>query len=81
MGGLNLIDLTGKEFGRLTVTERAENSRSGHTRWVCLCECGTECTIQGQNLRNGRSQSCGCYRSEVTAEKNRRPAFGKEIKA
>ena len=55
-----LQDLTGQVFGRLTVLERAENSKSGRSRWRCLCECGNECIVQSSNLKNGNSKSCGC---------------------
>lgn len=57
-------DLTGRRFGKLIVLERAEDhvSKSGRKRpqWGCLCDCGNECVITGENLRSGNSQSCGC---------------------
>lgn len=34
--------------------------------WLCKCDCGREATIAGKYLRNGRTQSCGCLRKEVT---------------
>jgi hypothetical protein len=55
----NRIDLTGHTFGRWTVL-----SYAGDGRWNCRCECGTENTIQGGGLRNGRSKSCGCLKAE-----------------
>lgn len=54
-----LIDLTGRRFGRWLVWAFATNKR-----WVCRCDCGTVGLIKGQNLRNGRSRSCGCQRPE-----------------
>lgn len=62
------IDLTGQEFGRLTVLEQAENSRRGRTRWTCRCECGTERTVRTSDLRSGRTLSCGCLRREATSQ-------------
>ena len=57
-----MIDLTGKQFGKLTVITRAENTRAGLTQWLCQCECGTIKTIRGTHLRSGRIISCGCVR-------------------
>jgi hypothetical protein len=58
------IDLTGQQFGRLTVIERAENSNHGHAQWRCVCRCGNETTAKGNNLRSGNSLSCGCKLAE-----------------
>lgn len=56
-----VIDLTGKKFGRLTVIGRSpENAANGRSRWYCVCECGNESTVIGQNLRTGNTTSCGC---------------------
>ncbi len=50
------IDLVGKRFGRLTVTKYA-----GDERWLCRCECGQKCSVNGANLRKGKTTSCGCF--------------------
>lgn len=60
-------DITGLQFGRLTVMARAPRTGSA-ARWVCRCECGNETIAWGQNLRNGRSQSCGCRQKEAAAK-------------
>ena len=60
----NIIDLTGKTFGRLKVTARAENGKDNSSRWLCLCACGKEKTIRSKSLRTGSTVSCGCFRSE-----------------
>lgn len=64
-----LIDLTGQKFGRLTVIERANNSKDGRTRWKCVCECGSgkEVVVTGVDLRNGHSKSCGCIQKEIAS--------------
>ncbi len=65
---MRLIDLTGKRFGKLTVTARSERRNPhGQPFWVCKCDCGQEKEILGFNLRYGQSTSCGCYRLEVLA--------------
>lgn len=67
-----LIDLTGQKFGRWTVINRAPNNRANNTMWWCACECGTERAVTGDDLKSGKSFSCGCKRSETTAFRNRR---------
>lgn len=54
------IDLTGRHFGKLEVLKRAENGKNGAIRWLCLCDCGNKTIVQGSNLKNGRTSSCGC---------------------
>ena len=54
-------DLTGQQFGRLVVQERSTN-QGKFTTWKCLCDCGQETVSQGNNLKSGRSTSCGCNR-------------------
>lgn len=61
------IDLTGQKFGRLTVLERAEN-KGRTTMWFCKCECGNQTNVCGNDLKRGRTISCGCYRSEKTTK-------------
>lgn len=64
-----LIDLTGERFGRLTVLQRAE-SRTGHTMWDCVCDCGNHTTVYGTHLRRGNTRSCGCLNSDETRERS-----------
>ena len=62
-------DLTGREYGRLKVLQRAEN-RAGRVCWRCLCECGTIKDIPAKTLLNGTAQSCGCLQKERASEAN-----------
>lgn len=61
-----LIDLTGQQFGDLLVLERGENIKEGNSSrpgWICKCLlCGKIKTINGRNLRQGKSTTCGCIR-------------------
>lgn len=50
-----VIDLTGKRFGKLTVLEHC-----GSIFWKCKCDCGNIKIIRGQSLREGKTISCGC---------------------
>lgn len=54
-----LIDLVGRRFGRLVVMSRAANANTAIC-WNCICDCGKTPVIRGDNLRSGRSSSCGC---------------------
>ena len=60
---LNFIDLTGQKFGKLTVIKRANNIGT-KAAWVCQCDCGNTTIVQGCNLRNGHTTSCGCINSK-----------------
>lgn len=54
------IDETGNKYGKLTVIKRAENDAYGGARWQCLCECGNITTVRAQDLKRGKTKSCGC---------------------
>lgn len=56
----NLIDLTGDNYGRLTVIVRVGNDSKGRAMWGCLCLCGTSKSVLGSRLRSGHTSSCGC---------------------
>lgn len=58
------IDLTGQEFGRWKVVDRAEN-RGITLYWNCICACDNEKEVAGSSLVSGDSKSCGCYRKEA----------------
>lgn len=68
MSAHNLKDLTGQKFGRLTVISRAENGKSRHVRWNCICDCGAEKIVQSTSLLSGHTISCGCYRKQRAYE-------------
>lgn len=57
----HLINLTGRRFGKLTVLERTDNSRTGMVRYKCRCDCGNVTDVVGSHLSSGRIQSCGCW--------------------
>lgn len=58
------IDLTGQRFGRLMVISRAENNKHGDAMWNCVCDCGNTHIVNGNNLKKGTTQSCGCLAKE-----------------
>ena len=62
------IDLTGQKFGRLLVSEQANNLKTpngrSHVAWNCICDCGNKIIVRGDCLRNGHTVSCGCKQRE-----------------
>ncbi len=66
IGRVYVRDLTGQEFGFLTVESRGPNLGK-HAQWNCRCTCGKACLVAGLNLTatgSGRVLSCGCWRVE-----------------
>ena len=57
------LQLEGQKFGLLTVISRA-GSKSGHSMWLCQCECGTQKIICGNSLKRGLTTTCGCSRQK-----------------
>lgn len=62
-------DLTGKRFGKLTVTKMLygikDNSGRKRTYCECLCDCGNSVTKNVDTLRPGKYSSCGCGKKEI----------------
>ena len=54
------IDLTGQQFGRLTVISFAGTDKNGKALWNCQCECGNKTIVRLDRLRSGEAKSCGC---------------------
>ena len=43
----------------------------------CKCDCGNEIEVIGQNLKNGNTKSCGCYREQVNTNRLTKDETGK----
>lgn len=63
-------NLCGLKFGRLTVVEFVGRRRNVFY-WSCLCECGNTHYAASDNLKYGRTSSCGCLRKEVSSKNHR----------
>lgn len=60
-------DLTGMQFGFLTVLELEKVVGEGNRkRWYyrCRCKCGKEKSVRADALTSGDTKSCGCWVSE-----------------
>lgn len=53
-------DLTGKTFGKLTVTGKTGERRNGYVVWECECECKNITTATTKALISETKRSCGC---------------------
>ena len=64
-----LIDLTGRQFGRLNVLGfsyvKHTGLRTSRYFWLCRCKCGVEKDVDGRCLRGGETVSCGCHKREA----------------
>lgn len=61
-----IMDLTGHQYGRVTVVKLAPYTKA--VTWECLCSCGKTAYIQANNLRSGHTRSCGCYQEETKGQ-------------
>lgn len=72
MKGRSIVDLTGKQFGYLTVLGLDEKKSSGPVKyWTCRCECGKTTSVQGGHLKNGNVTSCGCHHHDKLINYNK----------
>jgi len=72
----NFDDITGRRFGRLTVLGFDGTNDSGNAMWRVRCDCGTEYSVLGSNLKSGAARSCGCLRRDIRKAERRREAAG-----
>lgn len=69
--GHRFKDIEGQRFGRLVAVRflrlqrRANGFRTAF--WLCRCQCGNTTEVDGNKLRNGHTQSCGCLQKERTS--------------
>lgn len=69
------IDLTGQRYGRLIVLKEVEKEGRGR-HFLCRCDCGNEKVIRMNQLRTGKTKSCGCYNKERVTEANLKDLTG-----
>jgi len=72
-----IIDLTGQKFGLLTVLSKSDKTRGKRNRiaWKCLCECGKEVLVVGEQLRYGVTKSCGCLKRKIAKDNHTKHGF------
>jgi predicted SprT family Zn-dependent metalloprotease len=67
----NLVDMTGRQVGEWTVTDRVTNSTSNRAYWRCQCSCGREANVEGVSLRRGNSTRCGSCAAKLFWQRRR----------
>lgn len=72
-----LINLIGLRFGRLIVI--GKDGVNQRTKWLCTCECGNITSVLGTQLKDGRTQSCGCLHKERASKAKRTHGLSKKI--
>lgn len=59
-------DLTGRNYGRLTVIRKdSDRTDRSNAKWVCGCACGNTVVVTDSHLTCGHTTSCGCFRREA----------------
>ena len=64
------IDLTGQRFGRLIVLCEDGRTNGSMVKWKCQCDCGDIVSVSGNDLRSGKTKSCGCLCREILKRRN-----------
>jgi hypothetical protein len=59
------------------VSGTALGMKSRATHWMCRCDCGASQIVRQDRLLNGKSQSCGCLRAELSAERETKHGHSK----
>lgn len=70
--GFKMNKNVGKKFNRLLIKSveyiAAGTKGATYLKALCLCDCGKEKYIRLENVVNGRTVSCGCFRKEKKIE-------------
>jgi len=59
-----MTDITNQRFGKLVALHPVENNKKG-TYWLFRCDCGNEKEMLAQNVKSGKSTSCGRCKSTL----------------
>jgi len=60
----------GDRIGNLTLLHKDGQDERRSPYWLCLCDCGNTKKIRADNLKAGRTNSCGCQRYATTGRPN-----------
>lgn len=64
--------IVGQKFERLTIIQEDApyiqlKSKKPCRKVLCVCDCGNKTSVLWQNVRSGRTTSCGCYNREINS--------------
>jgi len=71
-----IVHIEGKRFGRLTAV-KLEYVKKRRTYWEFVCQCGSRVILVGDNVRSGKTKSCGCLQLE--GARARRTTHGEAV--
>lgn len=63
--------MIGARFGRYTVLGFSHYGKNSRAYFKCVCDCGTEKSVQASSLKCGTTMSCGCLGREISSACNR----------
>lgn len=66
------LDLSGKNFDRLTAIRSVGQDRRRNMLWLCQCKCGRWCVVAATSLTTGKKRSCGCLIDEARRKSTRK---------
>lgn len=66
------IDHTGEKYGKMVVTAYAGRTNGRKQLVLCKCDCGNQKIVIFDNLKYGKTTSCGCVRAEMIGSLNRK---------
>jgi len=61
----NYNDITGNQYGRLTVLGFSKERIRDCVSWDCQCICGNKLTLPTSALISGNTKSCGCIHDDI----------------
>lgn len=68
---IELRDLRGIKFNRLTVIDEPPIRKGNRVFWRCSCECGKVVEIVNFSITSGRTKSCGCLHKDFLTKNKR----------
>ena len=60
--------IIGRKFGKLTVLKEGRKTRHNQY-YICKCDCGNIKEVRGDNLKSGRTKTCGCINRDIIGQK------------
>jgi hypothetical protein len=69
----------GTRFGKLTTTSQVRTSSSGHTVYLCVCDCEKQIGVRAATLKNKEKAHCGCSSKDESGNRRSHKSFFDKI--
>ena len=73
------LDISGCEYGFVTVLGRVKSTGHNNSVWQCRCRCGTVRTFYKQQLTKYPNVNCGCQTARLLSERHRKHGKSKSL--